>query len=111
MPVTRTAPPTLKKQYPHVEEIQDWRAQQSVRLLWDRLFDIEARLQGLDATVGGLVSAVNALEDAHRVSSHDAKEALALVQETYHEQRAAEEAEEAEPETPPAVLRRRRRRL
>jgi Collagen triple helix repeat (20 copies) len=58
-PVTPAEPPQLKRQYPHVEGVADWRAQQTIRLLWDRIFDLEARLQAVHSTQGDLVTTVN----------------------------------------------------
>jgi hypothetical protein len=84
-PVETTPAPTVKRQYPHVDTIADWRAQQSIRLLWDRIFDLEARLQGLGATQGDLVSAVNTLETQLTTVAYTAGEALALAQITQNE--------------------------
>jgi hypothetical protein len=59
-PVKSAEPPEIRRQYPHVDDITDWRAQQTTRLLWDRVFDLESRLQGAETTQGDLVTAVNA---------------------------------------------------
>lgn len=91
-PVTLAPTPSLKRQYPHVDDITDWRAQQSIRLLWDRVFDLEARLQGVEATAGDLVSQANDQEDATTRALRRANEALAEVQATRTEQAAADEA-------------------
>ena len=80
MSVELTVPPTLKRQYPHLEGIADWRAAQSLRLLWDRYYDLEARLQGIEASAGDLVSAANLTEDQLTRVDHKADEALALAQ-------------------------------
>jgi len=93
MSVELTAPPTLKRQYPHLEGISDWRAAQSLRLLWDRYYDLEARLQGIEATAGDLVSASNTAEDQLVRVDHKADEALALFQGSEAEkQRLGEES-------------------
>jgi hypothetical protein len=80
--VTPTDPATLRTQYPHVDAITDWRAQQSIRLLWDRVFDLEARLQGIEATQVTLVDATNIQEANLSAVARDAKEALAIAQRT-----------------------------
>lgn len=89
MTVTPTAPPKLKRQYPHVDGVTDWHAQQSLRLLWDRIFALEARLQGVVGTAGDLVSQGNALEDGLTSVDQKADEALALAQRTAAEVAAA----------------------
>ena len=63
-PVKASSVPTLSRQYPHVDGITDWRAQQTIRLLWDRIFDLEARLQAAEGTSRTLVSTANAQEQA-----------------------------------------------
>lgn len=80
MTVEATNPPDLKRVYPHVEEITDWQTRLTLRLLWDRIFDLEARLQAVLATQGDLVSAVNAQDDALTLADRKADEALALAQ-------------------------------
>jgi hypothetical protein len=80
--ITATPPPDLKRQYPHVDGVADWRAQQTIRLLWDRVFDLEARLQGVQATQVDLTAASNQQEaDITRVD-RQSKEALAIAQRT-----------------------------
>jgi hypothetical protein len=71
VPITPTPPPSLKKQYPHVDDVEDWRAQQTIRLLWDRIFDLEARLQGTEATQGDLVNVSNDHDDTLTEISED----------------------------------------
>ena len=99
MPVTRAKVEPLAPQYPHVDMIEDWRAQQSVRLLWDRVFSLVARIQALETTQGDLVMLVNSLEDQVDSLRVGVGEALAP------EQQAPETSDETE-----ALLRRRRLR-
>lgn len=80
-PVEETAVRTLKRQYPHVDTIEDWRAQQSVRLLWDRIFDLEERLAASQATIKTLVDGQNATEAKLQVVDRHANEALAVTQD------------------------------
>jgi hypothetical protein len=80
MAVTPTEPTVLKRQFPHVDGVADWRAQQSLRLLWDRVFALEERLQAAEATQGDLVSASNSHEDDLGRAERKADEALAIAQ-------------------------------
>jgi hypothetical protein len=81
-PVTPTDPADLKRQYPHVNGVTDWRAEQSLRLLWDRVFDLEARLQGIEATQRDLTGASNQQEANITRVDRQSMEALALAQRT-----------------------------
>lgn len=81
MTITRAELPTLKRLYPHVDDVQDWRAQQTIRLLWDRIWALEGRLQQLDTDVGDLVAASNAQEDQLTQVDRKADEALAIAQQ------------------------------
>jgi hypothetical protein len=89
-----TPPVGLKRQYPHVDTITDWRAQQSVRLLWDRVFALEERLQAAERTAGDLVGAANAQEDHLDRLELLAGELLALSQRTAGEAAGAEDSNE-----------------
>jgi hypothetical protein len=77
-----TDPAALKRQFPHVDDVKDWRAQQSLRLLWDRIFALEERLQSVLATQGDLVSATNRQDDQLTAVDRKADEALAIAQGT-----------------------------
>jgi hypothetical protein len=80
LPILPEAPPELKRQYPHVDAISDWRAQQSLRLLWDRTYDLEARLQGATATIDDLIARSSAHSDRIVAIQRAAGEALAVAQ-------------------------------
>jgi len=82
-PRAQIAPrPRLTRQYPHVDAITDWRAQQTSRLLWDRVFDLEERLQASEQTAGDLVPISNS-QDAYLASLQALSgEALTLAQIT-----------------------------
>lgn len=85
MSITPADPPELKRQFPHVDDIADWRAKQSIRLLWERVFDLEARLQAATTTVGDLVNATNRQDDAITLADRKADEALAITQQVEQE--------------------------
>src|SRR5262245_58833444 len=78
------------RQYPHVDDIADWHAQQTIRLLWDQVFDLEAGVQAVERSVGDLASQVDAHEDAVTFASRTADEALATAVQTAGEAPAAE---------------------
>jgi hypothetical protein len=80
MTIKGATPPELKRQFPHVDDIADWRAQQSIRLLWERVFNLEERLQAVEVTQGDLVSATNSQEDDLGRAERKADEALAIAQ-------------------------------
>jgi hypothetical protein len=69
-----------RRQYPHVDGISDWRAQQTTRLLWDRVFDLEERLQSAEKTTGDLVGISNSQDDSLGTLGTTAGEALVLAQ-------------------------------
>jgi hypothetical protein len=80
VPVESTRVTGRKRVFPHVDDIQDWRARQSLRLLWDRVFALEERLQATEATQGDLVEANNAHDDELDQLRVASGEALALAQ-------------------------------
>lgn len=80
MPVEETDITTLKRQRPHVGEITDWAAQQSVSLLWDRVFALQEALTAAQATITSLVSASNTNETAVSTAQKSADQALSLAQ-------------------------------
>ena len=79
-PIAEVAVTVLKRQYPHVDGITDWRAQQTIQLLWERIFSLEERLRAAEATITTLVEATNTQEAAIESVSLQAQEALALSQ-------------------------------
>lgn len=87
-PVEEVRLDPLKRQYPHVDTIADWRTQQSVRLLWDRVFDLEGRLQAAEGTITRLTATANQQESQLAAVQRKADEALAEVQATRTEQQA-----------------------
>lgn len=80
-PRARIAPrPVVRHQYPHVDGIEDWRAQQTTRLLWDRVFDLEERLQSTESTTGDLVDISNSQDDHLTVLAASALGTESLIQ-------------------------------
>src|SRR5919201_4568149 len=57
--ISSTAVRQLPKVYPHVKEIEDFPVSQTTRLLWDRIFDLESRLQAAEATNAALIAGHN----------------------------------------------------
>jgi hypothetical protein len=79
----------LSRQYPHVDGITDWRAQQTARLLWDRVFDLEERLHASEQTAGDLVPISNSQDDHLASLQAIAGEALSMAQFTQGQLAAA----------------------
>jgi hypothetical protein len=71
----------IKRIYPHVNEVADWPAAQTIRLLWDRIHDLEERLQANQATITQLIEGHNANEAAVDVAAHDARQAMSIAQQ------------------------------
>lgn len=64
--ITATARVTLTRAYPHLDTVTDWSAQATIRLLWDRIFDLEERLQVIEGTSTALVAGVNQVDETAR---------------------------------------------
>lgn len=78
MTVEATAVVKLKRKQPHVDEIGDYPTQQTIRLLWDRIFDLEERLQSVEGTSASLVSASNSQETTLQTAASQAEQALGI---------------------------------
>lgn len=78
--LTATPVEPLKRQYPHVDQIGDWPAQMSVRLLWERIFSLEERLQAAEGTITDLVSGVDTVNTTADDALAKAQSAFALAQ-------------------------------
>lgn len=70
----------IKRFYPHVDEITDPNAQQSTRLAWDRIHDLEGRLQAAEAANALLAAAHNTNATAIVSATQTAKDAVAIAQ-------------------------------
>ena len=81
MTIIATPIAPIKRVYPHVGEVQDWTAQTSLRLLWDRIHDLEERLQASQATITTLIDAQNTTEITLTTVQRDANHALVLSQQ------------------------------
>jgi len=93
--------PTLKRLYPHVDDITDWRAQQTTRLLWDRVWALEARLQAAETLLQQAVARTNA-QDAEIAAAHQAAiDAMGEAQLTPGERAAGGGLSPGEPATGP----------
>lgn len=53
------ATPLTRQPKPHTDEIADWQAAQTTKLLWERVHDLESRLQAAEANVRQLTDAHN----------------------------------------------------
>jgi hypothetical protein len=97
-PRARVAPRAIvRHQYPHVDGITDWRAKQTTRLLWDRVFDLEERLQSTESTTGDLVGISNSQDDHLGSLQASTEDTLARLQ------RGGGESEAGGPGLPTAI--------
>lgn len=80
MPVRSVAVAGVKRTYPHLSQVTDPMAQQTIRLLWDRIWALEERLQASEATITRLVSEHNTNEATLSVVQKNAEMALSLTQ-------------------------------
>lgn len=78
----------LQRVYPHVDGIKEWQTNQSVRLLWDRVFALTEQLTAADATIRRLVDEANDNRERVTAVNRAAKEALATAQLTEAERAA-----------------------
>lgn len=80
MSVTEVDVAPLKRQYPHVDTVTDFSTQQSLKLLWDRVFSLQEQLTAAQATITTLTDSHNTNETILQRAARDAREALAQVQ-------------------------------
>ncbi len=76
----------IKRIYPHVDEIADAAAQQSVTLAWQRIHDLEERLQAQEAAAQLLAGAHNLAQAQIAVAKTTADSAMAIAQQPSHTQ-------------------------
>lgn len=70
----------LKRAFPHVGQVTDWAAQTSLRLLWDRVWSLEERLQAAEANVKLAGTTINTLGTQLASVEAIARQAFALAQ-------------------------------
>ncbi len=80
MSLTLPPKPTIKRLFPHLDDVPEYATQATLRLLWDRTHDMEERLQQAQAANAALIAAHNANETAITAAHSDARAALALSQ-------------------------------
>lgn len=73
--------PKEKRVYPRVSEVQDWRAGDSLRLLWDRTYALEERIKSLETMQTSILSDLDAAQTDIETASRQAREAIALSQQ------------------------------
>jgi hypothetical protein len=79
-PFVKPPPPKPRRVYPHVDEIKDWPALQSTRLLWDRVWDVTEQLQTAQTTIDELRATNQTLEANIAGVDRTAKQALVASQ-------------------------------
>src|SRR5262245_38984471 len=91
----------IKRQYPHVPQIADYATQQTIRLPWDRIFDLTERVDTTAATTKEL-SDTTQLHDSQLLElSQRTDAAMANVQLTPDAKAAAAGLSPGEPATGP----------
>jgi len=100
MTVKASKPVDVKKQYPHLDGVEDWRARQTIRLLWDQLYEVLGRVQGVETTAKDLVEASNAQDTKLTQAHQKADEALATAEYTKSEQQRIAVKSHLPPEAP-----------
>lgn len=78
--ITETAIQRIKRLYPQLDRITDVPTNQTTRLLWDRVHDLEERLKAAQGTITTLVGATNTHDTAITKASRAASRALAVTQ-------------------------------
>jgi hypothetical protein len=74
--VTQVAIVPLKRNQFHVDEVKDWPTQQSLRLLWDRVYQLQEQLNAAQATITTLLAATNQVNATSTDALQTAKHAL-----------------------------------
>lgn len=80
MPVTETPLVRTTRKKPHVDAVDDWNAQQTISLLWDRYFELLDRLTAAEATITALTAASNTNEETIAKTQLTASHALVAAQ-------------------------------
>ena len=78
--ITTTPVTSGARTYPHVNEIGDFHIQQTTRLLWDRIHDLNDQITALTATQGKLVTSHNTAVTTLQTTQTQARQALAISQ-------------------------------
>ena len=80
-PIVPTAVVAIKRLYPHVDNIADWQTRQSIHLAWDRIHDLEERLQAVQGTQASILASFSALLTAVAAIQILAEQAYAKTQQ------------------------------
>lgn len=91
----------LQRVYPHVPTIADYSTQQTVRLLWDRVFDLEERLQSAQTTIQHLTERSDEQDDEIAKAQQTADHAMGQAQLTIDAREAAGGLSPGEPASGP----------
>lgn len=66
----------LKRQYPQVDNIKDWPTQESVRLLWERVFQLQEELNAANTNIQNLITGTNQVNETSKEALSKATNAL-----------------------------------
>lgn len=70
----------LKRQFPQLDNVKDWATNQTIRLLWDRVFALQEQLTAAQTNVRLMATALNTMNAQVLSVEQLAKGAYALVQ-------------------------------
>ena len=66
----------IKRQYPQVDNVKDWAAQESLRLLWERIFQLQEQLNLANTNIQNLIAGTNQVNETSTKALTAAKNAL-----------------------------------
>lgn len=66
----------LSRQYPQVENVKDWAAADSLKLLWERIFQLQEQLNAANTNIQNLIGGVNQINTTSQDALLKAKHAL-----------------------------------
>jgi len=72
--------PGAPRTYPHVDGIEDWHAQQSIRLLWDQVFGLQDRVGANESSTSSLGATQASHAQLLQTAQASADEALSIAQ-------------------------------
>ena len=79
--LTIVGPVQIKRTYPHVGQVPEWATSQTIRLLWDRVWDLEGRLQAAEINIRSAGTVLDTMNTTLLSTTQLARQAYALAQD------------------------------
>lgn len=79
--LTIVGPVAIKRTYPHVGQVPEWATQQTIRMLWDRVWELEGRLQAAETNIKSAGSVLDTMNATLASTTQIARQAYALAQD------------------------------